>query len=162
MADNLVMNQAILQKVMQAEKEALQVTAEYVYQLLKTKIKEQTYDTGEFEKSLFLNIIGVGNIIQLGSRTPQAVVMEYGRRPLQKRPPMDALVPRAKRHGMVQWSATKYKDLNSKEKSTVYLLAKAIGAKGITPRSVFRKVYELYGDKINAYFISVLQKKLWS
>jgi hypothetical protein len=50
--------------------------------------------------------------------------------------------------------------LSAKEKSTVYLLAKAIGTKGINPRAIFRKVYELYGKQINAYFISVLKQKL--
>jgi hypothetical protein len=50
--------------------------------------------------------------------------------------------------------------LSSKDKGTVYLLAKAIGAKGITPRAIFRRVYELYSNQINEYFISVLKQKL--
>jgi hypothetical protein len=162
MAEKLTINESVMKKVEQAEKDALKLTADYVYRLLKEKIKEEAFDTWEFEKSLFVKIIGVGNIIQLWSRTPQAVVMEYGRRPLQKRPPMDALVPWAKRHNMISWWATNYKDLSSKDKSTVYLLSKAIGAKGITPRAIFRRVYELYSNQINEYFISVLKQKLWS
>ncbi|HNG97135.1 MAG TPA: hypothetical protein PLW93_02580, partial [Candidatus Absconditabacterales bacterium] len=81
-------NQEVLEKVFKAEREALQDTANYVLGLLKEKVKKEAFDTGEFEKSLFVKVIGNGNVIQIGSRTAQAVIMEFGRRPLQKRPPM--------------------------------------------------------------------------
>jgi hypothetical protein len=65
MTEKLTINESVMKKVEQAEKDALKLTADYVYRLLKEKIKEEAFDTGEFEKSLFVKIIGVGNIIQL-------------------------------------------------------------------------------------------------
>ncbi|HNG97393.1 MAG TPA: hypothetical protein PLW93_03930, partial [Candidatus Absconditabacterales bacterium] len=118
--------------------------------------------TGEFEKSLFVKVIGNGNVIQIGSRTAQAVIMEFGRRPLQKRPPMDSLVGWASRHGMIAGGVKSYANLKSKDKGKVYLLATSIAKKGIKPREIFRKLYNETIDQINAYFISSLQKKLGS
>ncbi len=155
-------NQEVLEKVFRAERDALQDTAQYVLQLLREKVKKEAFDTWEFEKSLFVKVIWNWNVIQIWSRTAQAVIMEFGRRPLQKRPPMDSLVWWASRHGMIAGWVKSYANLKSKDKWTVYLLATSIAKKGIKPREIFRKLYNETIDQINAYFISSLQKRLWS
>lgn len=147
--------------ILDAEKKALKDTAWFVYDLLKDKIKDDAFDSWEYLKSLFLKSMGIGDIIQIWSSTPQAVIMEYGRRPLQKRPPLDVLVPRASRKWMIKESSKKYKDLSSKSKSTIYLLAKSIGKKWITPRAIFRIIYDQHKDDINNFFISKLKLYLW-
>lgn len=154
-------NSQVYDTILQAEKQALKDTANFVYSLLKDKIKDDAFDSGEYLKSLFLKSIGIGDIIQIGSSTPQAVIMEYGRRPLQKRPPLDTLIPRANRKGMINDTATKYKDLSSKDKSTIYLLSKSIGIKWIKPRAIFRAVYDQHTQQINEFFISKLKHYLW-
>jgi hypothetical protein len=161
MQTQFLLNTDTYNQILEAEKQALKDTAWFVYDLLKEQIKDKAFDSGEYLKSLFLKSIGIGDIIQIWSSTPQAVIMEYGRRPLQKRPPLDTLIPRANRKGMINDTATKYKDLSSKDKSTIYLLAKSIGAKWITPRAIFRTVYDQHKDQINDFFTSKLKQYLW-
>jgi hypothetical protein len=45
MAEKLTINESVMKKVEQAEKDALKLTADYVYRLLKEKIKEEAFDT---------------------------------------------------------------------------------------------------------------------
>ena len=156
-----VLNTQTYDQILQAEKSALKDTASYVYGLLKDKIQTDAFDSWEYLKSLFLKSIGIGDVIQIGSATPQAVIMEYGRRPLQKRPPLNSLIPWAERKWIIQDSADEYQDLSSQSKSAIYLLAKHIWTKWIAPRAIFRTIYNNHQQEINEYFISRLQHSLW-
>lgn len=143
-------NENVVRKLETAARQALLDTANFYVSLVKATIKQaQGADTGELINSIFVR--QSGDLVQVWSKTVQAVIMEFWRRPLAKRPPMQALVPRLKRRGIVNGS--KLEDLSSKDKGIVYVMARSIGEKGIKPRKYFSETYEQNLPRLNSYFV---------
>lgn len=113
--------------------------------------REDGIDTWELVKSIFVRKVWDGTTVQVWSQAVQSVIMEFWRRPLQKRPPMSSLTWRAKRKGIV-WS-DRLETMTNEEKGIIYVIAKSIGEKGIEKREYFQRTYRDNIDQINQYFV---------
>lgn len=146
----LKVNEANILKLKQASEKALYDTAVYYSELVKKKIKDSGWsDTWELINSIFIRDLWYK--VQVWSKTAQAVIMEFGRKPMSKRPPMQSLVPWANRKGIV--SGSTLGALSSKDKWIIYIMAKSIGEKGIKPRKYFSETFEENLENLNKYYI---------
>lgn len=151
-------NQDTLNRLNRAYKSALLDTAKKFVECIKAKVKEEDgSDTGELVNSIWVR--EKGDLVQVGSNAVQAVIMEFGRRPLQKRPPVQALTPWLKRKWIIKGG--KYEDLSSKEKGVVYVMARSIGKEGIRPRRYFSKARYEHKDELQGYFMQRFYFYFW-
>lgn len=143
-------NETVIKKLEQSARLALLDTARFYVELVKQTMKSRGWsDTGALANSIYVR--EVGDTVQVWSRTVQAVIMEFGRKPLSKRPPMQSLVPWLNRKGIVKGNTLD--SLSSKDKGTVYVMARSIGEKGIKPRRYFMDTYEENLDRMNKYYV---------
>lgn len=143
------MDVLVTQKIEWAYKRALLDTGHYFASLVRQAIiNKEWFDTGEILNSIFVRVSW--DRVQVWSNAIQAVIMEFGRKPLSKRPPMQAIVPRLNRKWVV--SGQTLDSLSSKDKGIVYVIAKSIGEKGIKPRKYFTDTFENNRELINNYF----------
>lgn len=126
--------------IAQRQKLALLNTGKKFRELVVEKMKkEDGIDTGSLVRSIFVKPVDDWWTVQVGTDAIQAIVMERGRRPWARRPPMDALVWRAGRKGIVaQWAKT-VEELGSKDKGIIYVMARSIGEKWIRARWYFAR-----------------------
>jgi hypothetical protein len=113
---------------------------------------EDGIDTGELVNSIWSRIMSWGNVVEVYSRTAQAVIMEFWRRPLQKRPPISSLVWRASRKGIISYWKNSVEWLSSKDKWILYVMAKSIWEKWIAPRHYFQRTYDANKDRLFIYY----------
>jgi hypothetical protein len=86
----------------------------------------------------------VGVVYSSITDSPYPLVMEYGRRPGAKPPPVAAIRP---------WVIAKFGDA-----SLAYVIARSIGRKGIKPRRFLKKAYTQSKPAIDGYFRTALER----
>lgn len=132
-----------------ASNRALLDTANLFVSLVKNTIKEaEGSDTWEMIDSIFVKKRGEDYVVW--SDAVQAIIMEFGRKPLSKRPPTSSLVPWANRKGIVSWNTID--DLTNDERGIIYAMAKSIGENWIKPRKYFTNTYEKYKDDLALFY----------
>lgn len=113
------------------------------------------YDTGDLIWSIATEFVD-SKKVRVWTNKPQWYVIEYWRKPWRF-PPLDSLVWWAGRHWFIRGNKTaRYNELNSKDKWSVYVLARSISRKGIKPRQTFSRVYKQNAD----WIINVFSKHM--
>lgn len=127
---------------------------------IENKLKEKVrYDTWDLKRSITTRQIQP-NLVRVWSNKVQAYIEEVWRKPWRF-PNMNALVWWAWRHGMISWKKTQWYDsLTSKDKSVVFLLARAISIRWIKAKRTFSKVWE--ENKTQAVRIYLDNMKKWT
>ena len=110
---------------------------------LEWKLKEQmsvdSYDTWKLAESINTQRVAENKVI-VWTNLEYALVREFGRRPW-KFPPLQALVPRTARKGMISWGVTaRYEDLHYEDKWTIFVIARAIATRWIQWKHTFENV----------------------
>lgn len=118
------------QQVRRRARAALTESLEYLRGEIRDGMSE---DTGRSKESLVVDVRGrqlenlTGSVVSRGERVDAIMAMEYGRRPGATMPPPHVLSGWAGRHGIPT------------DEGTLYVLARAIGRKGIPARHMFEK-----------------------
>lgn len=110
---------------------------------LEWKIKEQiqldSYDTWQLARSINTQKVWDNKIV-VWTNLEYWLVREFGRRPW-KFPPLQVLVPRTARKGMISWWATsRYDDLHYEDKWVIFVIARAIATRWIAWKHTFQNV----------------------
>lgn len=119
----------------------LRAATEESLQYLKGLVQEGTpVDTGLGRGSVFTAVRGTGLDIEGVVASPQAhmVVLELGRRPGMRMPPLDPIRVWLRRHGQSD--------------SLAFVVARAIGRRGIEARRMFGKAAERGGATVTRIF----------
>jgi hypothetical protein len=119
----LAMRQAVFGKSMRT---AGKLVREYMEA---ETIKRGIFHRKRFARSWRMVIGNVPSSARVYNKMPYASVIEYGRRPNSRRPPVDALVP---------WVRDKFGVRGKEARSVAFLVARKIGIKGIKARPVAR------------------------
>lgn len=85
------------------------------------------FNTGDFKRRWKFRLVSMGNAVEFYNEHPAAPVIEDGRRPGAKQPPVDALVP---------WVRRKLHVTKQEAKGIAYVVARAIGKRGLRARKV--------------------------
>ena len=129
-----------INQIQSKSKKALWKCGQYLEWKLKEEVEKDSYDLWKLAWSINRQYEGNDTVI-VGTNLQYAVVRECGRQPW-KYPPFNSLVGWSKRKGLITWGATaSYNQLESKDKSTVYLIARKIKTKGIEGKHTFEKVW---------------------
>lgn len=120
---------------------ALLYCAEYLQWKIREEIEVDSYDTGNLARSITYRQVSDG-VVEVGTNLEYAPVREYGRKP-GTFPNLDALVGWSARHGMLIYggATSSYDALHYKDRSTIYLIARAIAIRGIKGKGTFQRVY---------------------
>jgi len=146
----------VIKEIENKSKKALGRCGDYLEEKLKDEVSKDSYDTWTLAWSINRQYQGDDTVI-VGTNLNYAVVREYGRQPW-KYPPFDALVGWGARKGMIQgWATTSYNTLSSKDKSTIYLIARKIKIKGIEGKHTFEKVRAREKRNVYDLFTKIMQ-----
>lgn len=132
---------SILKKAESCSDKALLYCWEYLAWKIQEQVEQDSYDTWNLARSITYRKVKEW-VVEVWSWLEYAAVREYWRLP-GTFPNLDALVGWTARKGMISWGATqRYDDLYYKDKSTVFLIARAIATRGIPWQYTFEKVIE--------------------
>lgn len=92
-------------------------------------LKRQIFHRKRFARGWRMVIGNIPSSVRIYNKMPYASVIEFGRRPNSRRPPVDALVP---------WVRDKFGVRGKEARSVAFLVARKIGIKGIKARPVAR------------------------
>lgn len=115
----------------------------HLWEYLQTKLQEQimidSYDTWALARSINYQRVRKG-VVEVWSNLEYALVRENWRRPWRF-PPMDSIASWSARKGIISWWVTTwYDNLESSEKSKVFLIARAIATRWIEWKHTFENV----------------------
>lgn len=114
------------------------------------------FDTGRLAGSITHRITGTGLNLEgrVGPSARYGVVVEFGRRAGARMPPVDALIPWVRRHmgtGIPRRGARRQQALRAR----AFLVARAIGRRGIRARPFLRPAYQSNRAQIRQIFAGV-------
>lgn len=136
---------------------ALMKCWKYLEWKLREEVGKDSYDTGKLAGSIE-TIQESNEKVVVWTKLEYALVREYWRRPW-KFPPLDALVGRSARKGMISWWATsRYDDLHYKDKGVVFVIARAIARRGIEGKHTFETVINREIENISNLFVKYMQQ----
>ena len=127
---------------------------------LEWKIKEQiqadSYDTWQLANSINTQKIADNKVI-VWTNLEYWLVREFGRRPW-KFPPLQVLVWWTARKGMITWWATsRYEDLDTKDRWTIFVIARAIAQRWIPWKHTFEKVFKREQQNVINLYASLMK-----
>lgn len=129
-----------IEKVRMTSEKALLYCGEYLTWKVQEQMEIDSYDTGQLASSITYRQVNE-NLVEVWTSLMYWVVREYGRKPW-KFPPPQALVGWTARKWMIDWWATsKYENLSSKDRWTIYVIGRAIAIRWIEWKHTFRNVY---------------------
>lgn len=119
----------------------------YLENKLKDQLHEDSYNTWDLIRSVNSQMKGNDTVI-VGTNLQYAVYREYGRKPW-KYPNFWAIGKRTWSKKMTKGSD--YDSMSSKDRSTVFLIARSIKLKGIEAKMTFHKVRDR--EKKNIFYL---------
>ena len=146
-----------IKKIEMTSTRALMYCGEYLQSKLREEIRKDSYDTGNLARSITYRKVD-DYTVEVGSALEYAAVREYGRKP-GTFPNLDALVGWSARKGMITGGATqRYDDLYYKDKSTIFLIARAIANRGIEGKHTFENVFNREKQNILDLYTDLMKK----
>lgn len=127
----------------------------YLEGKLREGVKEDSYDRGEFARSINTRLTRPG-VVAIGSNLIYAVTREYGRKP-GTFPNFDAIAWWTRRKGMTN-SGSSYDGMSSEDRSIVYLVARKIKLQGTPAQYTFKKVFEREKQKTYQIYMDNMKK----
>ena len=142
----------VINSIENKSSKALKKVWTYLEWKIRKQMEKDSYDTGHLAESINTKQINNEKVV-VGTNVEYALVREYGRRPW-KFPPLDALVGRTARKGIINGNKTaRFEDLHYEDKGKVFIIARAIAVKGIQGKHTFENTINAEKDKFSDLFI---------
>lgn len=148
------LNKATIKVLENASNKALLKWWVYLQSKIQGKLRKWWYDTWDLVRSI--QVKSSPSIATVWSDRPQAFVAETWRKAWTF-PNLDALVWRSRRKWMIQWRATwTYDQLDSKDRWTIFVIARSIAKKWIKWDYIFSSTLEENKEEIQKIYSGTL------
>lgn len=148
----------LITQIQKTSDDALLKCWKYLEKQIKDEIKKDSYDTGHLAESINTKRTSPDRVI-VWTNLEYWIVREFWRRPW-KFPPLQALVWRTARKGMITgWATSRYNDLHYTDKGVIFVIARAIAMNWIKGKHTIERVVKreqeniinLYADLLNRW-----------